>query len=106
MNLSRRVPGQLLKGAGLGQARPEAFVEPFVVRISGDPDGARLLDDRLARDFGQHVRHWQLQLVAHLAEKTLPARMGHDGDQLLDELKLLRHALVSLRIGLQSSRVG
>lgn len=91
MNLRRREPGQRLKRASLVEARPEAFVKPFVIRVSRDAEGARLLGDRLAGNLGEHVRHRQLQLLVHLAQETLPSRVGHLGDQPLDQLQLLKH---------------
>ena len=98
MDLSRREPGQLLKGPRLFQAWPEAFVLPFVIRVSRDAEEARLLGDRFAGNLGQDVSHRQLQLLMHLAQETLPTRVGHDGDQFLDQFQC-RHADVSLRIG-------
>ena len=98
MDLSRRVSGQLLKGAGLVEARPEAFVKPFVIRVSRDAEGARLLGDRFAGNFRQDVRHRQLQLLVHLAQEPLPSWVRHLSDQLLDQLQC-RHVHVSLRLG-------
>jgi hypothetical protein len=98
MDLSRREPGQLLQRPRLLEARPEAFVKPFVIRVSGDAEEARLLGDRFAGNLGQNVSHRQLQLLMHLAQETLPTGVRHHGDQLLDQLQC-RHADVSLRIG-------
>jgi len=98
MDLSRREPGQLLKRPRLVEARPEAFVLPFVIRVSGDAEEARLLGDRLAGNFGQNVSHRQLQLLMHLAQETLPTRVRHDGDQFLDQFQC-RHGSVSLKTG-------
>jgi hypothetical protein len=91
MDLSRRVSGQLLKRPRLGEARPKAFVLPFVVCVSGDAEEARLLGDRFAGNLGQDVSHRQLQLLVHLAQETLPTRVRHHGDQFLDQLQC-RHA--------------
>ena len=97
MNLSRREPGQLLKRAGLFQARPKALVQPLVIGVAGDAEVARLLGDRLAGNLGQHVSHRQLQLLMHLAQEPLPTRVGHHGDQFLDQLQGLVHTCVSLK---------
>jgi hypothetical protein len=98
MDLSRRVPGQLLERPRLVEARPEAFVLPFVICVSGDAEETRLLGDRFAGNLGQDVSHRQLQLLMHFAQETLPTRVGHDGDQFLDQFQC-RHADVSLRTG-------
>jgi hypothetical protein len=98
MDLSRREPGQLLQRPRLVEARPAAFVKPFVIRVSGDAEKTRLLGDRLAGNLGQDVSHRQLQLLMHFAQETLPTRVRHHGDQFLDQFQC-RHADVSLRIG-------
>jgi hypothetical protein len=98
MDLSRRVPGEFLEGAGLVEARPEAFVKPFVIRVSRDAERARLFGHRLAGHLGQDVGHRQLQLLVHFAQETLPSWVRHLGDQLLDQLQC-RHVHVSLNSG-------
>jgi hypothetical protein len=88
MDLSRRISGQLLKRPRLGEARPKTFILPFVIRVSGDAEEARFLGDRFAGNLGQDVSHWQLQLLAHIAQKPLPARLRGRSEQLVEHVQL------------------
>jgi hypothetical protein len=84
MDLSRRVPGELLEGAGLVEARPEAFIKPLVICVSRDAERARFLGHRLAGKLRQDVRHRQAQLFAHFAQEPFPARLPSDSDELVE----------------------